>query len=141
MPKYILWAIIAMVLYSVVPILHKKVPDFNSISLLFIYSIIGTVMFGLLLIFDHSTNIKTIIGNNHSLIYAGIVGIIVNLAFLAYVAAIRNAENSTGTVILLRNLANVFAILLAIIILTEKLTPTRIASIILGAAAIFLTFF
>jgi uncharacterized membrane protein len=134
MPKYIIFALGAMILYSVAPILHKKIPNINSITLLFIYSLIGVVMFGGAMLFLHLGNKVDMQGIK----YAIIVGIIINIAFLFYVASLRLSGDNTSKAVLLRGLGAVLAIFFALIFFSEKITLIKIASIILGAGAIIL---
>lgn len=133
MPKYLLFALGAMILYSVVPVLHKKIPTLDSVTILFIYSLTGVIMFGAMLLFNLGGKLDLA-----GIKYAAVVGVIINFAFLLYIASIRMSGDSTSKAVLLRGLAAVFAIFFTLVFLSEKITFIKIASIILGATAVVL---
>ncbi|MBU1131221.1 EamA family transporter [Patescibacteria group bacterium] len=136
MPKYLLFALGAMILYSIAPILHKKIPNVNSVTILFVYSLIGVVIFGGMLLFHLGGKVDM-----QGLKYAVIVGVIINLAFLLYVASIRLSGDETSKAVLLRGFGAVFAIFFTLIFFSEKITLIKIASLVLGSAAIVLALF
>ena len=124
-----------MILYSISPILNKKIPNIDSVTALFIYSLTGVFIFGAMLFLHLGGKVDM-----QGIKYAVIVGVIINLAFLMYIASIRLSGDNTSKAVLLRSLAAVFAVFFTIILLSEKITLIKIIAILLGIVAIILTF-
>ncbi|MFH1292145.1 MAG: EamA family transporter [bacterium] len=134
MSKYIILALGAMILYSIAPVIHKKVPNINSVALLFIYSVVGVILFGIILL---STNGFSQL-NTNTIKFALVAGVLINLAFLMYAASIRTSGNNTSLVVVIRSLGMVFSIILTPLILTEKISNFKTAAILLATVSVLL---
>ena len=131
MQKYILFALIAMAIYSITPILYKKIPKTNAVSIIFLFSVAGLIFSGLLLFIPGNAQF-----NMKSAFYAILVGVLINVAFLAYITAVRSGPVGVSTII--RHLSVPVTFILAIIFLSEKVTMIKGVGAALGVIAVIL---
>ncbi len=135
MQSYILYALAAMLLYSISPILHKTIPKLSTPHLILIYSIVGTVLASIILIAHPNKAANTQITKT-GIILAVATGLLINAAFLLYIKALRTGPTSIA--VILKNMSIPLTIILAIFLLKEQITLTKAAGIVLGIISIIL---
>ena len=121
-----------MLIYGVSPILYKKIPNMSPIALIFIFSLVGSLFSGIILF----TTESLVQFNSQNVLSAVVVGLLINVAFLAYITAIQTGPVSYSTII--RNLSVAITFILAVVFLSEKVTLLKAAGGVLGILAIIL---
>lgn len=132
MPKYLSFALAAMVIYSISTILHKKIPDLDSTVVVFIYSLVGTILMGIILLIRQQKFSPA------GVAVASLNGVLLAGGFLLYIMAIRAEGSQLSIAMLIKNFSIVITIILAFIFFDESFTPQKAIGTVMGLVAIFL---
>ncbi len=133
MENYIAFAIIAMLLYGITPVLYKFASSYaDSLTVTFLTT--GFMLFFLALMWVYQAPSKSI--NKQVMPYVGAAGFIASIAFLFYIRAISSGRVSIVKPIV--GLSTAITVLLGILVLQEKITLIKVAGVMLAMAAIIL---
>ena len=132
MELYILFALIAMILFGVNAIIYKVAPNIDAISLAlvsFTVSAVGTFIYWLFFV---SKKQIALVGIGYG-IAAGLLSV---GALIFFISALHMGKASIVATI--RALSVGVTVLLAVILLSEKLVLTKIIGIVFGIIAVVL---
>jgi uncharacterized membrane protein len=132
MSKYVFIAIISSVLFGFTTIIQKRTTGVDPITFTLLSMISGTVLIFVYWLFFTPNKVYSSIGMYRSL-WAGMLS---GLAFTLFIIALRHYKVST--VVIINSFSAVVAVLLSVILLTEKLSITQIIGVILGISGVIL---
>ncbi len=130
MEPYIILAIIAMFAYGVTAILYKIAPKIDAVSLTLFSSLSLTIFTFIAWLFTKKEISLKGIG------VASAAGLIAAIAFISYIMAIKSGK--VGIAATLRSLSFGVTILLAILLLGEKITLVKALGIGFAVIAVIL---
>jgi bacterial/archaeal transporter family protein len=131
MNPYFIIAIISTVLFGVVTIMQKKTSGIDSVTFTMIS--LGASFLAVFIYWIFSPN-KSISMNGVN--YSILAGIISGFAFLFFIIALRMCKVST--VVIINSFNAVIAVLLAVVLLRERLTVTQILGVVMGISGVIL---
>jgi uncharacterized membrane protein len=132
MNPYILIAIISSVLFGVATIIQKKTTGIDSVT----FSMVSLgASFLSIFIYWLFFNPEKIISLNGS-IYSIMAGVLSGFAFLFFIIALRMCKVST--IVIINSFNAAIAVILAVILLQEKLSVTQVIGVVMGIGSVIL---
>ena len=132
MNPYILIAIISTMLFGFVTIVQKKTTGIDSVSFALISS--GASFIGIFLYWLFFAGNKQM--SAYGISQSAFAGIISGFAYMFFIIALRMCKVST--VVIINSFNAVIAVILASILLHEKLSPIQITGVFLGISGVIL---
>ncbi len=129
---YVLIALISSILFGAVTIIQKRTAGIDSVT--FSMVSLGAAFLSILLYWLFSPQVKScsMSGLAHSLIAGAISG----LAYLLFIIALR--IHKVSTVVIINSFNAVIAVVLAMVLLRERLSVTQAVGIVLGVSGVVL---
>jgi len=132
MNTYIILAVISSLLFGYATIIQKKTTGIDSISFAMVSLGVSFLSVFIYWLFFNPARQISLTGINYS-IFAGILS---GFAFLYFIIALRMCKVST--VVIINSFSAIVAVILAFVLLQEKLTITQISGVILGISGVVL---
>lgn len=132
MNPYVIIAIVSSMLFGFVTIVQKKTTGIDSVSFAMIS--LGTSFLSIFIYWLFFSPIKSM--NMNGMTYSALAGIISGFAYLFFILALRMCKVST--VVIINSFSAVIAVILASVLIHEKLSVTQIAGVILGTSGVIL---
>ncbi len=133
MEAYVIFALVAMLLYGITPLLYKLASNYaDSLTVTFLTT--GFMLLFLALMWVYQAPSKSI--NKQVVPYVSTAGFIASIAFFFYIRAISSGKISIVKPIV--GMSTAVTVLLGILVLEEKITLIKAMGVLLAIAAITL---
>jgi uncharacterized membrane protein len=132
MNPYILIAIISSVLFGLATIIQKKTTGIDSIT--FSMVSLGASFLSVFIYWLLFNPVKTT--SLSGSVYSILAGILSGFAFLLFIIALRMCKVST--IVIINSFNAAIAVILAVILLQEKLTVTQVIGVAMGIGSVIL---
>jgi uncharacterized membrane protein len=132
MNPYILIAIISSVLFGLATIIQKKTTGIDSIT--FTLVSLGASFLCVLVYWLFFTPVKAI--STSGVFYTILSGILSGFAFLFFIIALRMCKVST--IVIINSFNAAIAVILAVVLLQEKLSVTQVIGVAMGIGSVIL---
>lgn len=132
MNPYLIIAIISSLLFGFTTIVQKKSTGIDSVT--FSVLSLGVSFISILLYWLFFSPVKHI--NATGVIYSIVAGILSGFAFMFFIIALRMCK--VNTVVIINSFSAVVAVILAVVLLRERLSVTQIIGVFFGISGVIL---